>query len=220
MKIVGIHAGLSDPSSSEKLLSIIFENVDEKIIWEEKDADDPVEFENFSLRDYSKDLLNGVLTGFNSSRLESLMNTVSQASAVVFVSPVMSASYSSLFKMFMELVPKDLLNGKPVLLGATAGTKRHSLVIDYAMKPVLDYHHARILSYSVFAATDDWGNVSELSERIDKAGDELISLLFNSNTHTSKKEKTQEKVVDETYEVNDSLFGGLTFHDLVNGNND
>jgi len=216
--VLGIHAGLSEPSTSEKLVSKILDNVQEK----SSKADDSVEIETISLRNYASSLLNSLLTGFVSTDVETLMNKVLSASGLVLVSPVMSAGYSGLFKMFIDILPEHSLKNKPVLLGATAGTKRHSLVIDYAMKPVLDYHHARILSYSVFAATDDWGNVSELSERIDKAGDDLIQLLFSSNVYAPKlEENLSESAIDKTYQVNDSLFDGLTFHDLVNrGNND
>lgn len=215
-KILGIHAGLSNPSSSEKLVSSICEKIKEK--FDKIDSSESFEFEIISLRDYASEMLNSILTGFNSEHVESLMDKVLSSSGLVLVSPVMSAGYSSLFKMFVDVLPEGLANNKPILLGATAGTKRHSLVIDYGMKPVIDYHHANVIPYSVFAATEDWGNFSELSSRIDKASEEFANVLNNKNL-SNVDESVNEKdniILNDDYQINDSIFNGKTFYDLIN----
>ena len=43
-----------------------------------------------------------------------------------------------------------------MLLGATGGTARHSLVLEHALRPVFTYLRAVVVPTSVFAATDDW----------------------------------------------------------------
>ena len=45
------------------------------------------------------------------------------ADGLIAVTPVFSASYSGLFKMFFDALDTDALNGMPVLIAATAGTR-------------------------------------------------------------------------------------------------
>ena len=58
------------------------------------------------------------------------------ADALIAVTPIFSASYSGLFKTFFDVLEPGTLAGKPVLIGATGGTARHSLVLEYALRPL------------------------------------------------------------------------------------
>ena len=73
---------------------------------------------------------------------------------------------------------------RPCCSGATAGTARHSLAIDYAMRPLFTYLHAEPISTGVFAASSDWGaeadQVAPLAKRIDRAARELADRLTRS----------------------------------------
>jgi FMN reductase len=95
---------------------------------------------------------------------------------------VFSASYSGLFKMFFDVLGPDLLRGKPVLLAATAGTARHSLVLEHAVRPLFSYLRAITVPTAVFAATEDFGGArsAEFSERIATAATELADLVVGS----------------------------------------
>ncbi len=101
-----------------------------------------VEVDVFELRDYAHDITNNLLTGFAPPALESMLNTVVSADALIAVTPIFSTSYSGLFKSFIDVIDPDALTGKPVLIGANAGTPRHSLAIDYAIRPLFAYLHA------------------------------------------------------------------------------
>ncbi len=80
-----------------------------------------------------------------------------------------TASYSGLFKSFFDVLGTDVLAGKPVLIGATGGTERHSLVLDHAMRPLFAYLHASVVPTGVYAASTDWGaGEGALSERIEQ----------------------------------------------------
>ena len=96
----------------------------------------------FELRDYAHDITNNLLTGFAPPALESMINAVVSADALIAVTPIFSTSYSGLFKSFIDVIDPDALTGKPVLIGANAGTPRHSLAIDYAIRPLFAYLHA------------------------------------------------------------------------------
>ena len=45
----------------------------------------------------------------------------------------------------------------PVLIAATGGTERHSLVLEHALRPMFSYLHAVVSPTGVYAATDDFG---------------------------------------------------------------
>lgn len=87
-----------------------------------------------------------------------------------------SASYSGLFKSFFDVLDKDALAGKPVLIAATGGTGRHSLVLEHALRPLFAYLRAVVVPTGVYAASEDWG-AEGLAERIERAADELAALL-------------------------------------------
>ena len=73
------------------------------------------------------------------------------------MTPVFQASYSGLFKTFVDVLDDGSLRGTPVLMAATAGTARHSLVLEHAMRPMFSYLKAVTVPTGVFAASEDWG---------------------------------------------------------------
>jgi FMN reductase len=101
--------------------------------------------------------------------------------ANIAVTPVFSASYSGLFKSFIDVLDPKSLDGKAVLLGATGGTDRHQMVLDYALRPLFSYLRTRTAPTGVFAGPQDWGTTddggSSLSDRIDRAAGEFTRLL-------------------------------------------
>ena len=92
------------------------------------------------------------------------------------VTPVFSASYSGLFKTFFDVLETGALDGKPVLVAATAGTARHSLVLEHALRPLFAYLHAVVVPTGVFAATEDFAG-TDLDTRVDRAAGELALLM-------------------------------------------
>ncbi|GAA3451989.1 FMN reductase [Dactylosporangium matsuzakiense] len=168
--IVAITAGLSQPSSTRLLADRLSAAVSAKL---------QAEVQTFELRDLAHDITDHLLTGFPSPRLKEVVDAVAGADALVAVSPIFNASYSGLFKSFFDVLGDDVLDGKPVLLGATGGTARHSLALEHALRPLFVYLHAVVAPTAVFAATDDWaaGGHNTLHERIARAAGELAALV-------------------------------------------
>jgi FMN reductase len=111
------------------------------------------------------------------------LTTVADADALIAVSPVFNASYSGLFKTFFDVLEPGALEGTPVLIAATAGTARHSLVLDHALRPLFNYLRAVVVPTGVFAATDDFGSGEQgpsLQGRVDRAAGELAALIAGS----------------------------------------
>ena len=154
-RIAVISAGLSNPSSTRMLADRLASATVKQLAGDDIET----EVDVFELRDYAHDIMNNLLTGFAPPALESMVNAVVSADAVIAVTPIFSTSYSGLFKSFIDVLDPDALTGKPVLIGANAGTARHSLAIDYAIRPLFTYLHAEPVSTGVFAASSDWGGI-------------------------------------------------------------
>lgn len=135
-----------------------------------------VEVETVALKDYIPDLMSA-LTSFAPERLLGLFERVAKADGVVVHTSIMNASFAGLLKVFLDVLPEGTLAGAPVLMLGTGGTQRHSLALDYALRPVLSYLKAQVLPTTVFVATADWGGrgdaVRSVNERVTEAAREL-----------------------------------------------
>lgn len=102
------------------------------------------------------------------------------------MTPVFTTSYSGLFKSFIDVLDPQSLTDMPVLIGATGGSERHSLALDYAMRPLFTYLHAVVVPTGVYAASTDWGSSGDstagaLPDRIERAARELAKLTADSD---------------------------------------
>lgn len=176
-RIAVVSAGLSNPSSTRMLADRLAAETLKALAGRDIEARVDV----IELRDYAHDITNNLLTGFAPPALETAINTVVSADALIAVTPIFSTSYSGLFKSFIDVLDPDALTGKPVLIGANAGTARHSLAIDYAIRPLFAYLHADAVSTGVFAASSDWGgagdDVAPLAKRVEKGARELAEAI-------------------------------------------
>ncbi|MCX6396900.1 MAG: NAD(P)H-dependent oxidoreductase [Propionibacteriales bacterium] len=171
-----VTAGLSDPSST-RLLADLLSTATVAALGQD------ARVEVVELRPLAHALTDHLLTGFATGDLAAALQTVTDADAVIAVTPVFSASYSGLFKTFFDVLETGALDGTPVLVAATAGTARHSLVLEHALRPLFSYLHAVVVPTGVFAASADWGAGGaggELRRRIDRAAGELAALVAGS----------------------------------------
>ncbi|GGD80491.1 FMN reductase [Microbacterium murale] len=184
-RIAVISAGLSNPSSTRMLA----DRMAAETVKQLAEHDIEVTVDMIELRDLAHDITNNLLTGFAPAALESALNSVYSADAVIAVTPIFSTSYSGLFKSFIDVLDPDALTGKPVLIGANAGTPRHSLAIDYAIRPLFAYLHAETVSTGVFAASSDWGgggdDVAPLAKRVEKGARELAEAIARKDAATA-----------------------------------
>jgi len=211
-RIAVVSAGLSNPSSTRMLADRLAAATVAALRGASGSGETvDVQVDVFELRDYAHDITNNLLTGFAPPALESMINTVVSADGLIVVTPIFSTSYSGLFKSFIDVIDPDALTGKPVLIGANAGTPRHSLAIDYAIRPLFAYLHAEPVSTGVFAASSDWGGsadqVAPLGERIERAARELAEAIDR---------RTPEASVDP-FDPSSYLGEGRSFGHLLGG---
>ncbi|HVK45686.1 MAG TPA: CE1759 family FMN reductase [Micropruina sp.] len=196
--VMVISAGVATPSSSQ-LLGDQLGTATHRVL---AAAGRPVEIRQIELRTLASDLAHQLVTHVPSPRLTEVYGEVGRAVGVIVVSPVFNASYSGLFKLFFDLLDEGVMAGRPVLLAATGGTARHSLVIDTAMLPLFHYLKAVIAPIGVFAATADWGDAAgQLSARVESAARAFAQLVA---------ERPGAPVEDE-------FAGGIDFADLLRG---
>lgn len=169
MKLVVVSAGLSVPSSTrllaDRLAAATAGRADARVRVVE-------------VRDLAVAIAHNLTSGFPGPELAAALDAVAEADALIAVTPVFSASYSGLFKSFFDVLgarEKDALAGKPVLIAATGGTARHSMVLDHALRPLFAYLRAVVVPTGVYAASEDWG-AEGLPERIERAAGELAAL--------------------------------------------
>src|SRR3954463_13830543 len=170
--IAVVSGGLSNPSSSRLLADRLTAATVEAL----RARGDDATVEVVELREHARDLADNLVTGFANQSLRDAVDPVTGADGVIAVAPIFSASYSGLFKTFTDVIDKDALTGKPVLIAATAGTARHSLALEHAMRPLFAYLRAVVAPTAVSAAADDWGAGGDaggaLAERIERAAGE------------------------------------------------
>ena len=174
-RLAVVSAGLGNPSSTRLLADRLSAAATRAL----GALGEPVEIDVIELRPLAHALADSMLTGFASGDLATAVEQVRRADALIAVTPVFSASYSGLFKSFFDVLDPESLTGTPVLVAATAGTARHSLVLDHALRPLFSYLRATIVPTGVFAATEDFGSTAAgpLEERIERAARELATLV-------------------------------------------
>ena len=184
-RLVVVSAGLSQPSSTRLLADRLTAAVVERLAGDEIETTVQV----VELRDLAHDIVNNLITGFPSPALSEALEAVAAADGLIAVTPIFTTSYSGLFKSFVDVIEPEAITDLATLLGATGGTERHSLALDYSMRPLFTYLHAVVTPTSVYAASSDWGSGAEghtsaLGGRIARAAAELAALMVTSDRST------------------------------------
>ncbi|WP_431947732.1 CE1759 family FMN reductase [Micromonospora marina] len=167
-----VSAGLGQPSSTRLLADQLAAAARDELAGRGA----TVELRVIELREHAHDVVNHLLTGFAPAALRLMLDEVAAADGMIAVTPIFNASYNGLFKSFFDVIDRDALAGKPVLIGATGGTARHSLALEHAVRPMFTYLRAATLPTAVFAAPEDWAGDdgdSALRSRIRRAAAEL-----------------------------------------------
>ncbi|OSP40866.1 MULTISPECIES: FMN reductase [unclassified Streptomyces] len=181
MRLVVVSAGLSVPSSTRLLADRLAAVAAPAATAPEPG---PADVRVIELRDLAVEIAHTFTNGFPGRVLSEAFDTVSGADGLIVVTPVFSGSYSGLFKSFFDalsVTDPDALAGKPVLIAATGGTARHSLVLDHALRPLFSYLRAVVVPTGVYAASEDWG-AEGLDGRVERAGGELAALMAGLST--------------------------------------
>lgn len=171
-----ITAGLSTPSTTRQVADQIAAATQAAV----SARGESVEITVLELKDYAVELAQFMVTGgLPTALIDDLRTTIQHSDALIAVTPVFKASYSGLFKLFFDVLDNQALIDMPLIIAATAGSARHSLVLDYAMRPLFSYLRANVMPTGIFAATEDFGGTAEelLTQRISRAAGELAEYM-------------------------------------------
>lgn len=174
-----VSGGLRQPSSTRLLADRLAAAVRAELEGSGHDVSTAV----IELRPLARQITDALLSGYPQPELEAAFEALAAADGVIAVTPAFNASYSGLFKSFFDALPEEALSDMPVLLGATGGTGRHSLMIEHALRPLFAYLHAVVAPTGVYAATADFGAdgaSTPLDARIARAARDLAHLLIGA----------------------------------------
>ncbi|GAA1350848.1 CE1759 family FMN reductase [Falsarthrobacter nasiphocae] len=170
--LVVVSGGLSEESATHRLGDALAAAVVER----GKEAGVVVTPRRIAIRDLAQEIASASITGFAAGELAEAYDAVADADAVIAVSPTYKASFTGLFKAFWDVTPDGIMSGVPVILGATGGSPRHSLMTDTALRTLFAYMKACVAPTGIYVAAEDWGQRS-LEARIGEAADELVRAL-------------------------------------------
>jgi FMN reductase len=185
-RLVVVSAGTSDPSSTR----LLADRTAERAVALAARHDNTVTVGVIELRELAADITTALTTQLVTPKLQQAVTLLGEADGIVAAAPVYKASPSGLFTSFFHVLDNDLLIAKPVVLAATAGTARHALVADEAMRPMFAYLRTMTTPTSLFAAPEDWSDPA-LATRIDRAALELVLLMESGFARQIKDQSWQ-----------------------------
>lgn len=180
LRLVVVSAGTSVPSSTRMLADRLTAATREALARHGQE----LVVTMLEVRDLAHEVVDATFTRFPGAKLRAALDEIARADGVIAVTPTYNQSYSGLFKSLFDVVEPGTLAGVPVALGATGGTARHSLVIDYALRPMFAYLKADVVPTTVFAASEDFGAPSTaadenpLAARAGRVGTELADYML------------------------------------------
>jgi FMN reductase len=124
-------------------------------------------------------LLTALLRDQVSPTGEALLRTIETADILIVGSPVYRGSYTGALKHIFDLVDREALVGRPILLAATGGTPLHGLVGEHQLRPLLGFFRAFTAPTFVFATETEivGAGLSEaVEQRVAQAVDETAAL--------------------------------------------
>jgi FMN reductase len=172
LSLVVVSAGASDPSSTQMLA----DRIAAATVTHARERDLTVAVSTIELRTLANEIAAALVSQVNGPGLNAAIDKLAVADGIVAATPIYKAGVSGLFKSFFDLLDNDLLIAKPIAAAATAGTARHALVVDEAMRSLFAYMRALTIPTAVFATTEDWAD-TVLEKRIDRAALELLLLM-------------------------------------------
>lgn len=190
MKIVVASAGHAPVSGTSRLGRLVEEAVQQRLA---------ATTTFLELRELALEVTTSLIEGKVQPGLDPAIEAVSTADAVVLLTPTINASFSGLLKCFLDVLPRDALRGMPILIGATGGTQRHTLVLDQSVRPMLAFLRALIVPSCLFVTADQWEGRNpnaELKQRVSEAVEELAAFVSSDHRRRQRLLRLVEKPRD------------------------
>ena len=171
-RLLVLSAGMGTPSTTR----MVAERIAGRVVDLAQSDGAQVRVSVVELRELAADITEALTTGIASSRLQQLNRDLRDADGVITSSPVFKAKPSGLFTLLLQVLDRELFITKPLVLAATAGTYRHTLVVDGDLRSQFAYLRALVAPTGVFAVSTDLNSV-ELERYVHRAAAELWVLM-------------------------------------------
>ncbi|WP_449278818.1 CE1759 family FMN reductase [Leucobacter sp. GX24907] len=170
--IVAISGGVSEPSTTRMLADRTAGAAVQRL----REAGRDATVSSIDLAPLATDIARTLVSGIPADSVNDAIATLADADGIILSSPVYKAGVSGLVKSFLDILDNDLIVAKPVILAATAGSPRHSMVADDHLRPLFAFLRAIPVPTALFAAPEDWGDPA-MTKRIDRAAIEFAQLV-------------------------------------------
>lgn len=120
----------------------------------------------FDIEDFGPSLPRARRTADLDDPGRTIFDQLSKASVLVVGSPTYKGSYTGLFKHVFDLLDPASLRGKPVILVATGGGERHSLIVEHQLRPLFGFFEAFTMPTAVYASDKDFADGVLVSDTI------------------------------------------------------
>ncbi|MBD9626327.1 NAD(P)H-dependent oxidoreductase [Ensifer sp. ENS06] len=175
-KLVGFVGSYNRPSSTRALVEEISQRAATKY---------SVDAQVYDLGDLGPSLGSALSRQALAPAAELVLSAMLAADVLIIGTPTYKGSYPGLFKHLIDLIEPEGFYGKPVILCATGGGDRHSLVVEHQLRPLFGFLRARTLPTAIYASahtsakgfTEDFA----LDRRITDAVNEL-AMVFPPRT--------------------------------------
>ncbi|WP_353622431.1 FMN reductase [Aminobacter sp. SS-2016] len=146
VKVIGFCGNAQRPSKTRALVEAVSEKIRQR---------HGFSVEIFDLVDAGEGLAACSPAGLN-DQARSIVEAIENADALIVGSPVYKGSYAGMFKHVFDLVHPSALINRPVLLTATGGGMRHSLVVEHQLRPLFGFFEACTIPTAIYASETDF----------------------------------------------------------------
>lgn len=120
--------------------------------------------------------------------------TIMEADAIIFGTPIFQASIPATLKNIFDLLPVDALRDKVASMLVTAGSSKHYLIAEHHLKPILSYMNAQVVQSYVFIEEKDFDQKQIVNDdvffRIDRLVEDTVVL---AETYQKIREEEDRK---------------------------
>jgi len=157
LRVVIINGSPNRPSKTMGLVGVVLEALARRLRIETRQVDVYHLGPGFTTAIEREDL---------SAEAEEEMRQAEEADVLIAATPVFRGSYTAMFKHFFDLIDQYALANKPVVLAATAGSEKHALVLEHALRPLFGFFQAMTVPVAFFASGGDFDGTVLLNPRV------------------------------------------------------
>lgn len=172
MKITGVSGSLGSPSKTKALVAAIVHQLETRLRTQGQVLD---------LAETAHQVWSGGFGKATPAAVKDVLERIEASDVLVVGTPVYKGSYSGLFKHVFDLVDRDALRDKTVLIAATGGSDQHALVLEHHLRPLFSFFGAYIVPTGVYAKDSDFADHATIAnpdilQRIAQAAEQASDL--------------------------------------------